>query len=251
MASSLPPLSAHATQVVLCDLRRCTTQDLAHHRALLSANEKARNAALGSATLRDRDAHCRGLLRRHLALLLNTSAAALQLGAGKKGKPTLVGPAEQISFNLSHSGDYAVLAFHRSHPVGVDIEHITPTRDPLRLSRRFFSREESDALAALSPENQLDAFYQLWTLKEAYIKARGDSIFDGLQAPRFKPGALGHRLDARLDWSGAPAGEAWQFWIDTPVPGYQLAVAQREATHVVDDTAGQASITVLDSPLLA
>ena len=64
-------------------------------------------------------------------------------------------------------------AVTRGCPIGVDVEDITAAEWRHGLARRFFARAEVAALEALPPQVQHDAFFRFWTLKEAYIKARG------------------------------------------------------------------------------
>ena len=85
---------------------------------------------------------------------------------GKRGKPHL---ADLAPFNISHAGDFAVLALSRQN-VGVDLERIRPL-DWQRISSRFFHPEER-AFLAQSTEPERD-FFRIWTLKESYLKAEG------------------------------------------------------------------------------
>ena len=85
---------------------------------------------------------------------------------GKRGKPSL---PNGRPFNLTHAGDYAVLALS-SRSVGVDLERIRPI-DWKKISARFFHPEERAFLAeSASP---LETFFWIWTLKESYVKAEG------------------------------------------------------------------------------
>ncbi|WP_286806526.1 MULTISPECIES: 4'-phosphopantetheinyl transferase superfamily protein [unclassified Acetobacterium] len=93
----------------------------------------------------------------------------LVLEAGASGKPWLV-DYPQICFNLSHSGDYVVCGLG-SRPVGVDIQKMAQPK--LRLAKRFFAPSEVDWLLTLPQEEQQQGFYDLWALKEAYMKYTG------------------------------------------------------------------------------
>ncbi len=87
----------------------------------------------------------------------------------KNGKPYL--PESDIYFNLSHSGDYALLAVS-DLPVGCDIEIISEYND--KLAKRFFHDEEYALLQ--NSEDRQRLFYRLWTLKESVIKADGRGL---------------------------------------------------------------------------
>lgn len=88
---------------------------------------------------------------------------------GTLGKPALSG---ETPFNLSHAGDYAVLA-RSGEPVGVDLERIRPI-DWRRISARYFHPEEQSFLQSSS--YPLESFFWIWTLKESYIKAEGGGL---------------------------------------------------------------------------
>lgn len=118
------------------------------------------------------------MLRRLLGAQLQCAPAALQFTVGRHGKPHL-GGAEQASglqFNLSHSGDQALLGCARDRELGVDIELWRSLGDEAALVRRYFSTAEQHAYAALPAAAQTAAFFQCWTRKEAYIKAVGRGL---------------------------------------------------------------------------
>ncbi len=135
----------------------------AHHLiGLLDEERQARVRAFG-------DSH-RALLTLAAGLLLydiyGECARTAHFERGKRGKPHL---ADLAPFNISHAGDYAVLALSRQN-VGVDLERIRPL-DWQRIALRFFHPEERVFLAQ-STEPERD-FFRIWTLKESYLKAEG------------------------------------------------------------------------------
>ncbi|MFD0589174.1 4'-phosphopantetheinyl transferase family protein [Paenibacillus sp. GCM10027627] len=94
------------------------------------------------------------------------------------GKPMLEGRPDAC-FNLSHSGSWVAAAFG-SEPLGIDVETV---REPdLVLAKRFFSSPEYEGLCRLEPSKQRDRFYELWTLKESYIKAIGEGLSISLRS---------------------------------------------------------------------
>jgi 4'-phosphopantetheinyl transferase len=93
----------------------------------------------------------------------------LTIVKGEYGKPEIRDYPE-IHFNLSHSGDYAVCAVG-SHPVGVDIQKMAEPN--LKLAKRFFAQEESDWLFSLPADQQRQGFYDLWVIKESFMKYTG------------------------------------------------------------------------------
>jgi len=89
------------------------------------------------------------------------------------GKPFLV-DSKKFKFNISHSGDWVVLAFDNDGiEVGVDVEKICKI-DYNGITKRFFSKEEYEFLNNHSSRKEmLKNFYMLWTLKESYAKMLG------------------------------------------------------------------------------
>lgn len=150
-------------------------------------------------------------------------------GRGKPYAPALAG----IDFNLSHARDHALIAVTRRQPLGVDLERIDRKLDAHDLARRFFSKHEADALAALPESRRATAFLRLWTCKEAVLKALGAGISFGLDRVAFD-----------LDPSGQPtaladiapeAGEAagWHVSLLEPTPGFLGALAWHGAPRQI------------------
>lgn len=83
-------------------------------------------------------------------------------------------------FNISHSGSWLLFLLSDTGPVGVDIEVPEKTRPLLAIARQYFSARELTHLETLSQPQQEREFYRLWTLKEAFFKARGTGIAEGL-----------------------------------------------------------------------
>jgi 4'-phosphopantetheinyl transferase len=119
--------------------------------------------------------------RRILAGYANMSAESLAFTTGEFGKPALTN-APNLQFNLSHSGDLALLAVSRSGDVGVDVERWNARIDHLNLAEHFFSEGEQAALRGLahSDTQVVAGFFAAWSRKEAYLKASGHGITRGL-----------------------------------------------------------------------
>ncbi len=88
------------------------------------------------------------------------------------GKPSLKN-FPQLHFNLSHSGEWIVCATD-THPIGIDIEQIQPI--DLSIAEHYFSEKEKQQLFSLPPWAQLSFFFELWTLKESFIKQKGKGL---------------------------------------------------------------------------
>ncbi len=118
----------------------------------------------------------RALLRILVGSYLTRNPQQLSFTYGENGKPYFrQGPAE-VDFNVSHSGERALIAIARGRPLGVDIEQIRGNIDCESLARHYFSTSEEAALFTLEVSERSRAFFRCWTRKESYIKARGAGL---------------------------------------------------------------------------
>lgn len=165
----------------------------------------------------------RGLLRMILSHYLSIPAAAVAITTNAHGKPQLApSMCTELQFNLSHSGNRAVMAVCDSFAVGIDIEEVRAITEDV--AGHFFSRWECAALNALPEEDYVQGFFRCWTRKEAFVKALGMGLthpldsFDVTVASGTPP-----RLE-RLE--GDPkASESWTLLdIEVP-PGFAGALA--------------------------
>lgn len=141
----------------------------------LSVDERVRAARFHFEAHRRRFSVARGLLREFLAGYADTPAEALLFEYSAFGKPTLAGhPA--LQFNLSHSGELALVAVALDTPVGVDVELMRSSVEYLGLASRFFAASEVLALQTLPEAQRRAGFYACWTRKEAFIKAVGEGL---------------------------------------------------------------------------
>lgn len=127
--------------------------------------------------LRDRDRFLmvRSVLRLLLGRYLRQDPSTLQFVTNEFGKPALVSEktARPLRFNLSHSRGIALFAFVRGREVGIDVEQVRPDRFEPAIVHQFFAPDEIAELEALDPRLRVAGFFNCWTRKEAYIKARG------------------------------------------------------------------------------
>jgi 4'-phosphopantetheinyl transferase len=225
-----PTLAAHEVHVWRIELEVPVT-DLDFYAALLAADECARRDRYRFELLQKRFVARRGAMRAILAAYLDAAPAALVFEDGGYGRPVLGGSlAGMLSFNLSDSGDLALLAVCRRYRVGVDVELIRPDIAALEIAERFFSHLERAALAAVPMDRTIPAFYRCWTRKEAYLKGTGAGIAAGLthcsvSLEEGGPGLL--HVDGKPEVPGR--------WLlrSLPIdPGYEaaLAVEQCDAT---------------------
>lgn len=203
--------------------RDSATTDLSR---ILDEEEQERAARLTFARDRVRFIQMHGIVRQILSSYCDTEAAALTFARNGQGKPYLIpqtnGP--RIQFSVSHSGDYCVLALRLDDPIGIDIEEVRNLSHAIDIAKRYFTPEESRALAAVRETGRCDTFFVWWTHKEAAIKALGLSLAANLGRVEFafNP-AGGLRLAA---WDGnRSVARMWFTRRFDPAPGYVAAVA--------------------------
>jgi 4'-phosphopantetheinyl transferase len=143
--------------------------------ALLSADEQERAARFHFEHDRRRFIVARGLLRTILARYLACEAQEVRFDYGDNGKPFLHPHHDNagLQFNLAHSHQMALYAIALQRAVGVDVEYKRRLTDGGKIAHRFFSPDEAKLVVDAAPGEQQQAFFQIWTRKEAYIKAIG------------------------------------------------------------------------------
>ncbi|MBW9154570.1 4'-phosphopantetheinyl transferase superfamily protein [Clostridium estertheticum] len=97
----------------------------------------------------------------------------IQLKYNKWGKPELLNNSK-IHFNISHSGEWVVVGI-ATEPIGVDIQKIGEI--DLSIMKNCFSKMENEYILSLCKNSRKDAFFKLWTLKEAFIKSKGMGLY--------------------------------------------------------------------------
>ena len=170
------------------------------------------------------------LTRCALEAASGTSARDFNFRIGRHGKPEIDEEPERgrLRFNLSHSRGLVCCAVTRERDVGIDVERISSNTDIDGLARQVFAADEVAYLGRLEGCARRDAFFAIWTLKEAYTKAVGRGLslpLDGFSVC-LDPLSLviGQSL---LGDPEAGNGADWHVRLARPIPGYRLAVAVR------------------------
>ena len=161
-----------------------SAREIDGYACLLSSDEQARAARFLKPGDSDRFVMARGFLRTLLGAYMQTEPSAVRFAYNPHGKPALQGEANprHIEFNLSHSGDWALLAITRNRAVGVDLERVVPNFDCRPLIRRFLSPSERADFDKLPPSELPEAWFRFWTIKEAHAKAVGTGLAGSLNA---------------------------------------------------------------------
>jgi 4'-phosphopantetheinyl transferase len=217
---------------------------------LLSAEEHERAARYRVQRPRKDFIVTRATLRSLAAAYLGTTPLDLSFRYSKYGKPILDGPLDShfqdlrfndLRFNVSHTEGMALIAFVRTHEIGIDIERIRPQPDIRKLAERFFSVHERHALERLSGDELQTAFFRCWTRKEAYVKARGEGL--SLPLDQFDVSVAADESQALLATRPDPSEARRWILRDLPTrPGYAAALA---VEAVGDWKAGQPNASSL------
>lgn len=163
------------------------------------------------------------MLRLCLAQHLECTPQQVRMAQGANGKPELAGDSgtAPLRFNLSHTRGMVACAVTRSHACGIDVERIRAMPHMDGMAETVFSESEIDYLARHDAAARPLAFFTLWTLKEAYIKATGLGMSASLRHISLAPEALLVRDGSRP----AQHAGAWLFDSWLPAPGHALALA--------------------------
>ncbi|WP_299119090.1 4'-phosphopantetheinyl transferase superfamily protein [uncultured Winogradskyella sp.] len=167
----------------------------------------------------------KGILRLLSGQYLNKDAKAIKFEYEKYGKPKFKHKTN-LNFNVSHSGDLAIIGFIYDHTIGVDIEKIKNDFDTFDIASKFFSKQEINALREIPTQQQHLAFYRCWTRKEAFIKAKGSGLSFPLN--EFSV-SLDSDLDAEVLWTKWNTGEKHQWKLSSFIPSKDYIAA-----HIVD-----------------
>jgi 4'-phosphopantetheinyl transferase len=145
-----------------------------HDWSLLNAEEQAKASRFVFARHRRRYVAARAALRKLLTHYITAAPATIEFTHNAYGKPLLADRHNpcQLMFSVSHSAELAVYALTQEHEIGIDLERIRPL-EYLSLARRFFADREYQALTQMTPARLPASFFQVWTQKEAFIKALG------------------------------------------------------------------------------
>jgi 4'-phosphopantetheinyl transferase len=149
--------------------------------SLLSREETERLARYRDAKARRQFCVARALLRSLLGCYLRIHPASVSFQLSKRGKPGLAAThAEDIRFNLTHSGEWVLLAFARGRNVGIDVEQVVALDEMKAIAERFFTPAEASQIKGKQAARE-ELFFEHWTRKEAVLKCIGCGIDDDYQ----------------------------------------------------------------------
>jgi 4'-phosphopantetheinyl transferase len=168
----------------------------------------------------------RGSLREILSAYLQQASKEIQFQLTEYDKPLLINN-HPLQFNVTHSGNLVLIAVALDLLVGIDVEDTSREIEYQELAQRFFATNEAAAVAKLTGESLKQAFFNVWTRKEAFVKAIGE----GLSYPLadFEVSTLPEERSTLLALKRQPEqAQQWQFISFQPRPGYQAALISRD-----------------------
>jgi len=209
--------------------RALTDIERSAYLATLSEPERRRHARFIFPSVADEYLAAHAVLRATLSRFVDVPPHAWRFRRSEQGRPEIDGAADVdgLRFSLSHTRGLVGCAVAWGSDVGIDLEAIQPHRPaPTQIAERSFAPAEVATLRAAAPAQRTRLFYELWTLKEAYLKARGL----GLTVPltwvtfSFHPGSpIAVQLHPALD----DVADAWDFRLLQPTSGHMMALAMR------------------------
>ena len=205
---------------------------LAHAMTLLSHAEKKRCAAFHLEKHGAEYAVSHAMLRLALSQYAPVRPEEWQFLTREKGKPEIAGPAldPPLWFNLSHTDGFAVCVAGRVRQLGVDVENMSRKTSHEELAKRFFAPAEHEYLRTLPPNLQRDAFFRIWTLKEAYIKADGRGLSIPLDSFHFRF-STDSPAQVTLESNAESNPSAWSFFEFQPGPDHRISIGVKNPEH--------------------
>lgn len=176
----------------------------------LEDHERIRYAACGTSAAKREYLGTRALVRTALARYSGQPAECLRFQTDPLGRPEMTAPVMPgLFFSLARTRELAVGLFTFGHDVGVDVELLAPI-EVAEMAEQFFSPEERAELSRFEDAARLSRFYELWTLREAYLKARGIGLTLPLDQLVFRPTPSG---GAEAEFGPAVGDDPanWQF----------------------------------------
>lgn len=221
------PLPPGDIQLWVCRDELIVAADLlAEYAAVLSDSERQRMAQFHFARHRHQYLVTRALVRHVLSMYRpGIPPQHWCFAYNDHGKPCIdpvLDPSQSLHFNVSHTDGLIVMAVSRQ-AIGIDVEDLQRQGDGVSVADTFFAAAERHDLQQCGAAHRAQRFFEIWTLKEAYIKARGEGLAVPLDSFAFRLGpSCGHSLQFNPPTTDA---RHWQFWSTMLLARYCLAVA--------------------------
>lgn len=201
---------------------------IAAYKQLLSEPELERLANIRFDNHKHQFLVTRALVRSALSMYAPIAPEAWRFIYNEYGRPEVEAKfnSQNLRFNLSHTNGLIVLGITLENDLGVDTECLQRKNNIIAIAERYFSESEIRQLQQTSETGQIELFYQLWTLKEAYIKAKGQGLHIPLNRFSFNiKTSTSIEISFNPNFDDTP--HDWHFWMYTRQPSYQIAIALR------------------------
>jgi len=226
------PLSSSEIHLWLAPYDQIPDSLASAYRDLLDGAEREQEPRFYFARDRRRYLVTRALVRTVLSRYEAVSPKDWMFSTNAYGRPEIANlPSREsgLTFNLSHTHSLIVMGVTRGRALGVDVENVQERQVTLDVASNYFAPDEVSELMTVPAEHQQYRFFEYWTFKEAYIKARGMGLSLPLDKFSFHyPNDRAVEVDIHPELADRP--ERWQFWQFQPSDEYLMAVcAERTA----------------------
>lgn len=198
----------------------------AEYRTLLTEEERGKEFRFYFPDDQRRYLVTRAMVRTVLSRYLGVAPSDWRFSNNDYGRPEISNLTRAecgLCFNISHTRGLIALAVTQRREVGVDVENVRTRQIGIEIADRFFARAEVAELSTVPPERQQDRFFEYWTFKESYIKARGMGLSIPLGQFSFH---YPHERAVRLAVEPELGDDAarWSFWQYRPSAEHLLAL---------------------------
>ena len=222
------------------------------YRELLNVAEKKQEQRFYFARDRRRYLVTRALVRTVLSRYISIHHSEWMFSTNTYGRPEIVNPqarAEHLSFNISHTHSLIVLGVTKCRALGVDVENVCARDMSIETTKRYFAPHEVAVLTAAPSHQQKYRFFEYWTFKESYIKARGMGLSLPLDKFSFHyPDQRAVRIE--IDPELTDNSARWQFWQFQPTPEYLVAICAERVGALSPKLIGRRTIPMLSETSL-
>lgn len=240
---ALPELGPHGMAIAWSDARALTDDVVSRWIADLPTGERERYGRFQHTATAYEYLLGRRLVRAWLSALAPYGPVEWTFTEGPRGRPEIAAPATSLQFNLAHSGGVVACIVTNGVDAGVDVEDLQRRAITRDLWHRFCAPSEAADVDAQPQAHQQRRFLTYWTLKEAYLKARGLGIAVHLADIAFDLAALRPRITFHRSLAGTP--DAWQFDVTEVAPHHLISWC------VAGDPTQQVKVSVTHVPVSA
>ncbi|NOQ35021.1 MAG: 4'-phosphopantetheinyl transferase superfamily protein [Methylococcaceae bacterium] len=188
----------------------------------------------------------RALVRTTLSRYADVNPKEWQFSKNKYGKPAIKNPSSELCFNLSNTETLIVCAVSKQQDMGVDVESMQHKSSTVEIAQRFFAKQEVEELLSVPKAKQRQRFFQYWTLKEAYIKAKGMGLYLPLEQFAFSINESNKSLSLSFDERLQDEAKDWQYWLLQVTDSHYAAVCIYNPKKIVYKLRGKHVIPLQD-----